>query len=114
MTKFDDFPVIESFSKLPKKLIIKAGETALSETGDATLTGIVINNLGQAVRNVQVFLVLFNEKNIPTDHLKVSPDPNHLTQGSLSSFKFAAKGRKESISNYYLHAKWDYVDKDWE
>ena len=112
--KFEDFPAIESFTKLPKKLVIKAGETSLTDEGEAALSGIVINNLGQGVRNVEVYLVLFDEKNIPQDNLKTIPDPNQLAQGALASFKFSVKGRKEKIANYYLHAKWDYVDKDWE
>jgi hypothetical protein len=111
---FENFPEIESFSKLPKKLILKAGETAFNAEGDATLSGIVINNLGQSVQNVEVFLVLFDDKNIPQEHLKTASDPAELAQGGLGSFRFVAKGRKEKIVNYYLHTQWDYIDKDWE
>ena len=111
---FEDFPEIESFHKLPKKLIIKAGETAFTEEGDATLSGIVINNLGQPVQHVEVSLILFDEKNIPQEHLRIVSSPNQLTQGALGSFRFVVKDRKEKVENYYLHASWDYVDKDWE
>jgi hypothetical protein len=111
---FENFPEIESFHKLPKKIVIKAGETAFDAGGDATLGGIVINNLGQAVRNIEVFLVLFDENNIPREHLRASPNPNELPQGALGSFHFHVKGRKTKVVNYYLHARWDYIDKGWE
>lgn len=111
---FEDFPSIESFHKLPKKLVIKAGDTNIDEAGDATLSGIVVNNLGQSVRNVEVSLVLFDDKNIPIEHHRVEPDPSQLPQGSLGSFRFIIKGRKKNITNYYMHARWQYVDQGWE
>lgn len=111
---YADFPSIESFHKLPKKLILKAGDTVVNAEGDAVFSGIVINNLGQTVRNVEVFLVLFDKQNIPQEHLKTASDPASLAQGGLGSFRFVLKGRKERVGDYYLHAKWDYVDKDWE
>lgn len=111
---FEDFPSIESLNKLPKKLVIKAGEADLAEGGDATLSGIVINNLGQSVQAVEVFLVLFNEKNIPAEHHRIEPDPNRLNQGALGAFRFILKNRRKKITNYYLHARWKYVDTDWE
>jgi len=111
---FEDFPDIESFSKLPKKLIIKAGDTNVTSGGDATLSGLVINNLGQPVRNVEVYLVLFNDKHIPVGDHKTLPDPQGLTQGGLGSFQFVLKGHQKEITNYYLHARWDYVDAGWE
>ncbi len=110
----EDYPDIESFHKLPKKLIIKAGDTDVTAGGDAGLSGIVINNLGQAVQKIEVFLVLFNENNIPAEHLRAEPDPNRLTQGGLGSFRFILKGKNKKISNYYLHARWEYVDQGWE
>jgi hypothetical protein len=111
---YEDFPSIESFHKLPKKLVIKAGDTNVNEMGEATLSGIVVNNLGQAVTHVEVSLILFDEKNIPIEHHRVEPDPNQLAQGSLGAFRFTIKGRKKNITNYYMHARWKYVDKGWE
>jgi len=111
---FEDFPDIESFSKLPKKLIIKAGEASLTEAGDAILTGIVINNLGQTVKDVNLFLILFDDNHVPTEEHRVEPDPVQLSQGALGAFKFMLKGHKQKISNYYLHSRWSYLDAGWE
>jgi hypothetical protein len=111
---FEDFPSIEAFHKLPRKIILKAGETGFDEAHRPTLSGIVINNLGQPIRNVEVYLVLFDDQNMPVEHLKTIPEPNRLGQGTLGSFRFVVAGRKEKISNYYLHSRWEYDDKNWE
>jgi len=111
---FEDFPDIESFNKLPKKLIIKAGETSVTDKGEAILTGIVINNLGQTVQGVQIFLILFDDNHVPLAEHRAEPDPNKLSQGALGAFKFSLKGHRQKITNYYLHTRWSYLDVGWE
>lgn len=109
---FEDFPEIEAFQKLPKRLIVKGGDATLNSKGDAELAGIMINNSGQTVRDVNVIMVLFNEKHVPTMSLSVKPDPDKLAQGSIASFKFHHKGYGEKFSNYYLYATWNYDDSE--
>jgi len=109
---FEDFPEIEAFQKLPKRVIVKGGDAKLTDEGDAELAGIVINNSGQTVRDLSVIMVLFSDKHVPTMSLSVKPDPDKLAQGSISSFKFSHKGYCDKFSNYYLYSTWKYDDSD--
>ncbi|MBI4397870.1 MAG: hypothetical protein HY586_01960 [Candidatus Omnitrophica bacterium] len=109
----EEFPAIESFQKLPKKLIVKGGDSALNQNQDAQLMGLVINNLGQPVRDLVVHLVVFDEKEIPVIHVSTQPDPGCLDQGNMASFKFTLEKFGRVIKNYYLYANWKYDDSKW-
>ncbi len=109
----EEFPAIESFQRLPKKLIVKGGDSVLNKNQDAELTGLVINNLGQSVRDIIVHLVVFDEKEMPVINVSARPDPDALSQGNLASFKFILDKFGKPIQNYYLYANWKYDDSEW-
>ena len=56
----DQFPEIETCQKLPRKVIVKGGNSGFNAKGQPELRGIVINNAGHSIRDIKVFLVLFN------------------------------------------------------
>ena len=106
----EEFPEIETFQKLPKRLIVKGGDSTLDEKGKAVLTGIVINNLGLSVKRIRVFLVIFDENDIPVLNVTTVPLPDSLPQGRIASFRFSIAGQKKVVENYYLYANWQYED----
>jgi len=109
----EEFPAIESFQRLPKKLIVKGGDSLLNKNQDTELGGLVINNLGQSVRDIIVHLVVFDEKEIPLINLSQKPDPDCLDQGKMASFKFVLEKFGKPIKNFYLYANWKYNDSEW-
>lgn len=109
----EEFPSIETFQRLPKKLIVKGGNSVVAKNGDAELTGIVINNLGQSVRDLVVHLVVFDSNEIPVMNACARPDPDHLAQGNMASFKFVLEKFGMSVKNFYLYAQWKYNDAEW-
>ena len=109
----EEFPTIENFQRLPKRLIVKGGDSLLTQSRDAVLSGLVINNLGQTVREVVVHLVVFNDKEIPEVNLSVKPDPDRLTQGTMASFSFLIEKFGKPVKNFYLYANWKYDDAGW-
>ena len=108
----EEFPAIETFQRLPKKVIVKGGESTLTKTGSAELVGIVINNLGQPIRNVQVHLVIFDRHEIPILTITTTPNPDRLPQGGIGSFKYTVENHFEPIAHYYLYAQWLYDDSE--
>ena len=62
----EQFPEIETFQKLPRKVIVKGGSSGFDTAGRPELRGIVINNAGYSIRNTKVFLVVFDHQEIPT------------------------------------------------
>ncbi|MBI4431729.1 MAG: hypothetical protein HY587_08485 [Candidatus Omnitrophica bacterium] len=111
MRNFDHFPTIEAFQKLPRQVIVKGGKTSVSENGASELSGIVINNLTQPIRNVRVNLILFDENQMPLRNITAAPHPNRLAQGTIGSFTVKAESSEKEIDNYYLYATWEYEDK---
>ena len=108
----EEFPTIESFHKLPKRLIVKGGGSVV-KNGKAELGGLVINNLGQGVQDIQVHLVVFDEKEIPMLNLSAKTDPDHLEQGNIASFKFVLENFDQPVKNFYLYANWKFDDSGW-
>jgi hypothetical protein len=109
----ENFPEIEAFQKLPKRVIVKGGLSAVREDGHAELSGIVINNAGQPIKSLKVFLILFDERGIPILNSSVGADPAKLSQGGVASFKFSVNGYGEKINNHYLYPNWQYDDSQW-
>ncbi|MBI4970617.1 MAG: hypothetical protein HZC17_02115 [Candidatus Omnitrophica bacterium] len=109
----EEFPAIESFQRLPKKIIVKGGDSVINKNGDAELAGLVINNLGQPVRDIVVHLIVFDEKEMPVVNLSAKPDSDRLDQGNMASFKFVLEKFGEPIKNYYLYSNWKYDDSQW-
>ena len=109
----EQFPEIETFQKLPRKVIVKGGSAGLDAEGRPELRGIVINNAGQPIRGLKVFLVVFDDQEIPILNKNVIPNPDALPQGGIASFSFVLDERDTDITNYYLYANWKYDDSGW-
>ena len=108
-----EFPEIETFQKLPKRVIVKGGSSGMSTQGKPELRGIVINNIGHLVKDIRVSLIVFNQHEIPVVNAGTVPDPNHLPQGGIASFVFTLDDYDKEITNYYLYANWKYDDSNW-
>lgn len=106
----EEFPEIETFQKLPKRLIVKGGDSTIDGRGNAVLSGIVINNLGQPVQGMKVYLVVFDDNEIPVFNVTTIPSPDVLPQGRIASFRFSIPNQKKRLENYYLYANWKYED----
>jgi hypothetical protein len=110
---FEEFPEIDAFHKLPRRVIVKGGISGLAKDGHAELSGIVINNHGQPIKDLKVNLVVFDPRDIPMASYTAVPDPPRLSQGGMASFKFVLEGTKEKIDRYYLYPTWQYDDSEW-
>ena len=106
----EEFPEIETFQKLPKRLIVKGGDSTVDAKGNAVLNGIVINNLGLSVKRIRVFLVVFDEDEIPVTNVTTTAQPDTLPQGGIASFRISVLGHGKIVDNYYLYANWQYDD----
>ena len=111
MRNFEQFPTIEAFQKLPRQVIVKGGKTSVAPDGSSELSGIVINNLTQPIRNIRVNLILFDENEIPIRNINSTPHPNRLDQGTIASFTAKVEDSGQQIDNYYLYATWEYEDR---
>lgn len=109
----EQFPEIETFQKLPRKVIVKGGSSGFDAKGRPELRGIVINNVGQPIRNVKVSVVIFNELEMPVLNKSATPEPDSLPQGGIGSFSFTLEDYDQEIKNYYLYANWKYDDSNW-
>ena len=104
------FPEIESFQKLPRQVIVKGGSSTYSERDGAELRGIVINNIGHAIRDLRVQVVILDEKGIPALSAGAVPEPSLLPQGGISSFVFKVADYHRKISDYHVYANWKFDD----
>lgn|SRR3990167_1293217 len=109
----EQFPEIETFQKLPRKVIVKGGSSGFNAAGHPELRGIVINNTGHPIRDVKVFLVIFNQQEIPILNKTIDSDPTELPQGGIGSFTFTLEDYDREITNHYLYANWQYDDSGW-
>ena len=107
----EQFPEIESFQKLPHRVIVKGGSASFDPREGAELRGIVINNIGQTVRDISVNLVIFDERETPLFNTSTVPDPAVLPQGAIGSFHFRLKDFPGEIKKYYLYPSWKYDDR---
>lgn len=107
----EQFPEIESFQKLPHRVIVKGGNSRYDPREGAQLCGIVINNLGHPIRDVSVNLVIFDEHERPLLNTSALPDPPKLPQGAIGSFMFQLKDFPSEIKNYYLYPSWKYDER---
>lgn len=102
------FPEIENFQKLPKDVIVKAGNTGFDEKRGATLQGIVINNIGNTICDLRVSIVIFNEKKIPILNTSIAPDPTVLPQGGMANFHFQFKNQIQEVKDFHLFTTWRF------
>lgn len=107
----EQFPEIESFQKLPHRVIVKGGSSRFDPQKGAELRGIVINNIGHTICDVSVNLVIFNERETPILNTSTPPDPEVLPQGAIGSFLFRLKDFPSEIKKYYLYPSWKYDDR---
>lgn len=107
----EEFPEIESFQKLPRRVIVKGGASRFDPKEGAELRGIVINNLGHPIREVSVNLVIFDERERPLLNTSTEPNPPALSQGAIGSFIFQLRDFSSEIKNYYLYSSWKYDEK---
>lgn len=110
----ENFPEMESFHNLPKQVIVKGGISGSPDSESSELSGLVINNLGQPIRQLRVNLILFDKNEIPVFNTSVEPNPTDLTQGGMASFRFLITGFQDSMSNYYLYPTWRFDDSGWD
>ena len=109
----EQFPEIETFQKLPRKVIVKGGSSGFDSKGHPELRGIVINNVGQPIRDIKVSLIIFNEDELPILNKSTDPEPVALPQGGIASFTFILGDYDSEIKNYYLYVNWTYDDSNW-
>ncbi|HNV86859.1 MAG TPA: hypothetical protein PKL97_07875 [Candidatus Omnitrophota bacterium] len=109
----EEFPEIEDFHRLPRRVIVKGGVSRVNANGDAELSGIVLNNLGQPIKGLKVNLVVFDDREMPILNALTDPEPARLAQGGISSFKIVLPGHKEQVTNCYLYPTWQYDDSEW-
>lgn len=107
----EEFPEIESFQRLPHRVIVKGGSSRFDPAEGAELRGIVINNVGHPIRDVSVNLVVFDEKEKPLLNTSTTPEPPILPQGAIGSFLFRLKDFPGEIKRYYLFPSWKYDDR---
>jgi len=107
----EQFPEIESFQKLPHRVIVKGGSSRFDPKEGAELRGIVINNIGHTIREVSVNLVIFDERETPILNTSIAPDPEILPQGAIGSFFFRLKDFPSEIKKYYLYPSWKYDER---
>jgi hypothetical protein len=108
-----EFPEIETFQKLPRKVIVKGGSSGVGSDGKPELRGIVINNIGHFIKTIRVSLIVFDEHDIPILNASAVPEPNQLPQGGIASFAIKLDDYDKEITNYYLYANWKYDDSNW-
>ena len=104
----ESFPEIENFQKLPREVIIKGASTEYSKDHGAELRGIVINNIGQPIRNIRAQLVVFGKNKVPVLGTSTATDPEKLPQGGIANFHFHLRGFKQEIKNYHLRVAWGF------
>lgn len=101
------FPEIENFQKLPRQVIVKGGPLSLGAK-ETDLRGIVINNIGSAVRDIKVNIVLFNNRKIPILNTSIAITPEVLHQGNIANFIFQLKDLPEGYRDYHLYSSWKF------
>ena len=106
------FPEIESFQKLPRQVIVKAGSSTFDEKDGACLRGIVINNIGHTIKDIKVYVVILDPNGIPAMSSSITPDPEALPQGGISSFLFQVENYPRKISDYHLYVNWRFDDNE--
>jgi hypothetical protein len=106
--RLNSFPEIEDFRKLPREVVVKG---AISETDIAKgveIRGIVINNIGQPIKNIRVQAVVFDEYHLPQMSTSLAPSPPKLQQGGIANFIFTLHELEKPVKDFYLHANWGF------
>ncbi len=108
----ETFPEIENFQKLPHQVIVKGGNWSFSEREGAELRGIVINNIGQPIRDLRVSLVVLNDQKLPVLNTSIAAVPEALSQGGIATFIFQLKDYTERITDHHLFIHWKFDEQE--
>ncbi|HRK62581.1 MAG TPA: hypothetical protein PLY88_08585 [Candidatus Omnitrophota bacterium] len=108
LMRLNSFPEIEDFRKLPREVVVKGAISETSLEKGVEIRGIVINNLGQAIKNIRVQVVVFDEYHLPQMSTGISPSPAKLQQGGIANFIFTFQGLEKPVKDFYLHANWGF------
>jgi len=107
----ETFPEIESFQKLPRQVLVKGGNATVDEREGRRLSGIVINNIGQRIKDIRVSAVFFDASGIPLVNTSATSDPDHLPQGGIGSFMISLPDHLKEYSKYHLYPNWRFDDR---
>ena len=107
----ETFPEIESFQKLPRQVIVKGGTSTYTQIVGAELRGIVINNIGHAIKDIRIHIVIFDQQRIPVLNTSVACEPAYLPQGGIGAFVFQIQDYPEEIKDYYLYSNWRFDEQ---
>lgn len=103
------FPEIENFQKLPHQVIVKGGAWKFDSKEDLhELRGIVINNIGNAIKNIRINVVVFDDKGIPLLSTSAPSEPDILNQGGVGAFVLKVKKCAKDIAKYHLYSNWNF------
>lgn len=106
--KLNSFPEIEDFRKLPHEVVVKGALSEADPKKGVEVRGIVINNIGQPIKNIRVQVVVFDEYHLPQMSTSLSPSPSKLQQGGIANFVFALTDLEKPVKDLYLHANWSF------
>ncbi len=108
--RLNSFPEIEDFHKLPHEVVVKGAISESDLKKGVEIRGIVINNIGQAIKNIRVQVVVFDEYHLPQMSTGLFPTPPKLQQGGIANFIFLLEGLEKPVKDFYLHANWGFDD----
>ena len=106
--RLNSFPEIEDFRKLPHEVVVKGAISESDPEKGVEVRGIVINNIGQPIKNIRVQVVVFDEYHLPQISTTLSPTPAKLQQGGIANFVFTLQDLEKPIKDLYLHANWGF------
>ncbi len=106
--KLNSFPEIEDFRKLPHEVVVKGAVSEPDPKKGVEVRGIVINNIGQPIKNIRVQVVVFDEYHLPQMSTSISPSPSKLQQGGIANFIFVLEDLEKPVKDLYLHANWSF------
>ena len=106
--RLNSFPEIEDFRKLPHEVVVKGAISEPDLKKGVEVRGIVINNIGQPIKNIRVQVVVFDEYHLPQMSTSLSPTPSKLQQGGIANFVFTLEDLEKPVKDLYLHANWGF------
>lgn len=106
--RLNSFPEIEDFRKLPREVVVKGAISEPDPKKGVEIRGIVINNIGQPIKNIRIQVVVFDEYHLPQMSTSLSPAPSKLQQGGIANFIFTFEGLEKPVKDFYLHANWGF------
>ncbi len=106
--RLNSFPEIEDFRKLPREVVVKGAISENDIAKGVEIRGIVINNIGQPIKNIRVQVVVFDEYHLPQMSASLDSIPARLQQGGIANFVLTLQGLEKAVKDFYLHANWGF------